>query len=201
MITIFLNHITRNYGFFLLEELIKKSPILHIWQLDHTFILDKSFWTCPFCGLSIWLVIFFTNMKVEILTSQFVHMAIWLVVKSAVIFIHHMSSPYAIIIATCQVECTCIIDMCHQFRVCIVMRPNLKWYLHAMRCHLNQHMSILHSTTISMLVIVLFISTKKINDRFYQTLFKLVCLFLLVSVNVDMITLTKTSHNKCVSID
>lgn len=52
-----------------------------------------------------------------------------------------------------------------------------------------------------MLVIVLFISTKKINDLFYQTLFKLVCLFLLVSVNVDMVTLAKTSHSKHVSID
>jgi hypothetical protein len=62
-------------------------------------------------------------------------------------------------------------------------------------------MSILHSITISMLVIVLFISTKKINDHFDQTLFKLVCLFLLVSINVDMVTLTETSHNKCVSID
>jgi hypothetical protein len=67
--------------------------------------------------------------------------------------------------------------------------------------HFNQHMSMLHSTTISMLVIVLFISTKKINDLFYQTLFKLVCLFLLVSVNVDMVTLAKTSHSKHVSID
>jgi hypothetical protein len=44
-----------------------------------------------------------------------------------------------------------------------------------------------------MLVIVLFISTKKINDLFYQYVFKLVCLFLLVSFNVDMVTLTKTS--------
>jgi hypothetical protein len=52
-----------------------------------------------------------------------------------------------------------------------------------------------------MLVIILFISMKKINDLFYQTLFKLVCLFLLVLVRVDMVTLTKTSHNKCVSID
>jgi hypothetical protein len=45
------------------------------------------------------------------------------------------------------------------------------------------------------LVIVLFISTKKINDLFYQNLFELVYLFFLVSINVDMVTLTKTSHN------
>ncbi len=137
LITFFLDHITRNHGSFKLEELVKKVPF---WTFDNSTM--HLFWTSHiehvlFDGLSIWLMIFFTNIKRDILTSQFVQMAIWMVVKSSIIFIHHMSSSYAIIIATCQVECTCIIDMCHQFKVCIVTCPNLKWYLHAMCCHLG----------------------------------------------------------------
>jgi hypothetical protein len=41
-----------------------------------------------------------------------------------------------------------------------------------------------------MLVIVLFIFTEKINDLFNQTLFKLVCLFLLVEVCMEVVLLT-----------
>jgi hypothetical protein len=137
LITFFLNHITRNHGFVLLEELIKKIAFLTFDNLTMHLFWTSHFEHVIFEGLSIWLMIFFTNIRCDILTSQFVQMAIWLIVKSTIIFIHHMSSFYAIIIATCQVECTCIIDMCHQFRVCIVMCPNLKWYLHAMCCHLG----------------------------------------------------------------
>jgi len=137
LITFFFNHITRNHGFFLLEKLVQKIPFCTFDNSTTHLLWTSHFEHGIFYGLSIWQIIFFTNIKCDILISQIVQMAIWLIVKLAIIFIHHMSSSYVIIIVTCQVECTCIIDMCHQFKVCIVMCPNLKWYLHAMCCHLG----------------------------------------------------------------
>lgn len=86
--------------------LIKKIPFYTFDNLTTHLFWTSHFEHAIFDGLSIWLMIFFTNINCDILTSQFVQMTIWLVVKLAVIFIHHMSSSFAIIIVTCQVECT-----------------------------------------------------------------------------------------------
>jgi hypothetical protein len=129
-------HHYKKSWFFLIGKINWKGHILHIWWLDQGVILDMSIWTRLF-----WLVVkmdmfqidywsFFTNTSSYILTSQFVQLSIWLIIKwqsICMVFIHHMSLFHKTTIAKCQTRCARLMTHVNILGNLLATCPNLMW--------------------------------------------------------------------------